>query len=266
MRTRPLLLALLLVALPACTEDKKPPYDPDAPLKEARARLAVLAQATANGAYDAQYRFLQLPSNTAGVIRIRQSPPQYRIDIVSKDGASFFALKSGIVSCSSKASKKTCFLVARPGEEVPALFDPGVQRLFRDAVEDLAANPNGYIVRRVDPVPTATPVSATPTPTPTKTPSKKPVSPTPSLLPIPVGECFEVTRTIETPDPQQPSGFENGTYCFAEQGVATSINVKSGTMTLVKLLGPPPAAAFKPPAKVQKLPELTPTPTPSKKK
>lgn len=257
MRTRPLLLALLLVALPACTEEKKPAPDPDAPLREARARLAVLAHATANGAYDAQYRFLQLPSNTTGVIRIRQSPPQYRIDIVSKDGASFFALKSGIVSCSSKASKKTCFLVARPGEEVPALFDPGVQRLFRDAVEDLAANPNDYVVRRVEGIPTATPTSVSPTPT---------ASGSPSLLPIPRGECFEVTRTVTTPDPRQPSGFENGTYCFAEQGVATSINVKSGTMTLVKLLGPPPAAAFKPPAKVQKLPDLKPTPTPSKKK
>jgi hypothetical protein len=259
-RTRPLLLALLLVALPACTGDKKPVPDPDAPLKEARARLAVLAQATANGAYDAQYRFLQLPSNTAGVIRIRQSPPQYRIDIVSKDGASFFALKNGIVSCSSKARKKTCFLVARPGEEVPALFDPGVQRLFRDAVEELAANPNGYIVRRVEGVPTATPTSVTPTSV-TPTPSASP-----SLLPIPAGECFEVTRTIQTPDPRQPSGFENGTYCFAEEGVATSIKVQSGTMTLVKLLGPPPAAAFKPPAKVQRLPDLTPSPTPSKKK
>jgi hypothetical protein len=180
---------------------------------------------------------------------------------VSKDGASFFALKNGIVSCSSKAKKKTCFLVARPGEEVPALFDPGVQRLFRDAVEDLAANPNDYVVRRIDGVPTATPTATTtsPTPTPTATAS-------PSLLPIPEGECFEVTRTIATPDPEQPAGFENGTYCFAEQGVATSINVKSGTMTLVKLLGPPPAAAFKPPAKVQKLPDLTPSPTPSKKK
>jgi hypothetical protein len=255
-RSRRLLLALLLVLVPAC-KDKKAAPDPDAGLREARARLAVLAGATANGAYDAQYRFLQLPSNTTGVIRIRQSPPQYRIDIVSRDGASFFALKNGIVSCSSKGTKKTCFLVARPGEEVPALFDPGVQRLFRDAVEDLAAHPGSYVVTKAAAPPTATPTASASTPS---------ASGSPTSLPIPDGECFTVARTDRTPDPDQPVGFEDGTYCFAASGVATSISVASGTLTLVKLLGPPPAAAFKPQAKVQKLPDLSPSPSPTKKK
>ena len=250
-------LALLLL-LTACTDKKKAP-DPDAALRDARARLAVLAGATANAAYDAQYRFTQLPSNTAGRIRIRQSPPQYRIDIIRKEGASFFALRTGVVSCSSKGTKKTCYRVAGPGQPVPELFDPGVQRLFRDAVEDLAANPNDYLVTPVDPSPTpTTSASATAPATPSATPS--------GSLPIPAAECFRVERTVSTPDPGDESGFENGTYCFAEQGVATSITVNSGTLTLVKLLGPPTANAFKPPAKVQKLPAVTPTPTPSKKK
>lgn len=248
-------LALLLL-LTACTDKKKAP-DPDAALREARSRLAVLAGATANAAYDAQYRFVQLPSNTAGRIRIRQSPPQYRIDIIRKEGASFFALKTGVVSCSSKGTKKTCYRVAGPGQEVPELFDPGVQRLFRDAVEDLAANPDDYLVTPIAPSATPT-VTASTTRTPSATPS--------GSLPIPAAECFRVERTVATPDPGEESGFENGTYCFAEQGVATSITVDSGTLTLVKLLGPPTVNAFKPPAKVQRLPSLTPTPTPSKKK
>lgn len=250
MRCSRAFLALLL--LTACTEKEKP--DPGAALREARARLAVLAQATADAEYDAQYRFVQLPSNTAGVIRIRQSPPAYRIDIIRTDGASFFALPRGAVSCSSKGTKKTCYRVSGPGEEVPELFDPGVQRLFRDAVEDLAANPGDYLVTKVDATPAAT---GSAPPTPAATPS--------GSLPIPPAECFRVERTAGTPNPTEEVGFENGTYCFAERGVATSVSVDSGMLTLVKLLGPPPAAAFKPPAHIRDLPKLTPKPTPSKK-
>ena len=245
MRSPRLVLALLLLVAPACDGGDSGPGDPDRALRDARARLAVLAHATANGVYDAEYRFVQLPSNTSGTIRIRQSPPQYRIDIESRDAAAFFALTTGVVSCSVKAKKRTCFQVAKPGEEVPALFDPGVQRLFRDAVEDLAANPSEYIVTRVDTPPSA----SAPTPGPS----------------VPVGECFAVTRADIAPDPGEETGFEDGTYCFAEQGVATSISVASGTLTLVRLRAKPPAAAFKPIAKVQKLPEVpTPTATPSR--
>lgn len=251
-RPTPALLALLLIAAPACTDDKKPARDPDAEIREARSRLATLAQATAAASYDAEYRFLQVPSNTIGTIRIRQVPPQYRIDIVSKDAAVFYALRSGTVSCSAKGAKRTCYLVAKPGQEVPALFDPGVQRLFRDAVVDLAAHPEDYVVTKVAAPPTATPLSSSATPSPLPTPTG-----------VPAGECFAVSRADATPDPGEEVGFESGTYCFAEQGVATSITVKSGSLTLVALRGVPPAGAFKPIAPVQQLP--TPTPTPKKK-
>ena len=250
----PRLLALLacLALVVGCTNDakKKPPAidDGSEAARAARGRLAVLAQATANGAYDATYTFVQHPSNTGGVIRIRQSPPQYRIDVVGKnDTASFYALRSGnVVSCSRTPKKKTCFLVARKGEEVPPLFDPGVQRLFRDAVQDLATNPTDYDV--------------TPVPAPTGTPT-----PTPTATPAAVGECFTVNRTDAAPTPSPRGGFENGTYCFSEaDGVATRIEDASGTMTLTKLRPAPAADAFKPITKVLKLPELTPSPTPKK--
>jgi hypothetical protein len=247
-----------LLALAACTSDKKP--DPNAAVARNRARLAVLAQATADNSYDASYTFVQSPSNASGLIRIRQTPPQYRIDVISKtSGASFFSLTTGTVSCSQKSFKKTCFLVARPGEEIPALFDPGVQRLFRDAVEDLAANPDDYLVNLT------TPPSMTATPSATATPT---VTPSPSgaaLLPIPAGECFAVTRASGAPPASEKGGFEDGTYCFSDLGVATAIAVASGTLTLTRLAAdPPPKAAFKPGAKVVKLPDLTPTPTPKK--
>jgi hypothetical protein len=261
LRTLAAVTALLLV-LPACTSRKK--ADPNAGMARARARLAVLAQATATNSYDASYGFRQLPSNSAGYIRIRQSPPQYRIDVVSKSsGASFFSLTSGTVSCAQRSKRNTCFLVALPGEEVPALFDPGVQRLFRDAVEDLAANPTDYLVTAIGTAsPGATP-SFTATPS-TATPESP--SPGPSASPggLPVGECFAVVRASGAPPATERGGFEDGTYCFAEQGVATSIEVASGTLTLGRLLGPPPAIVFKPTTKVVRLPDLaTPTPKPS---
>ena len=230
MRPVRLLLVLLLFAT-ACTDAKE--KDPNAALNAARARLAVLAQATANGAYDATYR-------------IRQRPPQYRIDITTKDAASFYSLTTGTVSCSAKGKKKTCFLVARPGEDVPPLFDPGVQRLFRDAVEELSAHPTDYVVTRV--LPSASP----------------PATASPSGTPLPVGECYLVNRVAASPTPGAGPGFENGTYCFAEQGVATEIDVLSGSLTLTSIGAPPGDSAFKPIAKVQQLPDLSPTPTPKK--
>jgi hypothetical protein len=243
-RIRPLAAALAgLLLLPACDGDSAKP-SPQDPQAADRGRLAVLAQATANGAYDATYEFVQAQTSKTGKIRIRQNPPQYRIDVISaKDEASYFALSTGVVSCSRKATKKTCFLVAKPGEEVPALFDPGVQRLFQDAVQDLASHPTDYSVAAIHP---ETPPSATPAPDG-----------------VPAGECFFVER-LSTPTPgTTAAGFEDGTYCFAEQGLATRIEVASGTLVLTAVRAAPDAKSFLPIAPVQKLPDLTPTPTKS---
>jgi hypothetical protein len=237
-RRAPLLLALVLLA-PACKHNTTPPAaTPTDDLAAARARLAVLAQATASGIYDATYVFVQQGTNARGTIRIRQRPPFYRIDIARKDTASFFSLHRGIVSCSRKGKKKSCFLVARPGEEVPALFDPGVQRLFRDAVEDLAAHPDEYAVSRLPGPPSA--------------------SSSPAALGVAPGECFLVNRPkpTATTAPRTRVGFENGTYCFTQDGMATLIDVNSGSLTLVKVGPAPTMAAFKPITTVVKLPTL----------
>jgi hypothetical protein len=236
---------LAVLALAACTHAKKKPQGE--PPVDARARLSVLAQAAANGTYDAQFSFVQRASGKTGTIRIRQAPPRYRIDIVSKDAkASYFLLTTGVVACSHKPHKDACFLAARPGEPVPALFDPGIQRLFRDAVQELAKNPDDYAVTQVSPTPS--------------------VTPTPSASgDLPTGECFDVRRLSSSPPPGGTPPLEDGTYCFAEQGLPTSIDVASGTMTLTALGPPPNDKAFQPFAKVQQLPALTPTPTPKNK-
>ena len=268
MRALPALAAVaVLAALPACTGSKPEPKPTEDPGAAARARLSVLAQATADGEYDATYRFVQRPSNATGTIRIRQVPPQYRIDVTSKGTASFLALNTGVVSCTVKGRATSCFLVARPGEEVPALFDPGVQRLFRDAVEELARHPNDYRVTVVEPTgtPTATafPTVTATTPAPTAAP-KPGASPPTVKRPPPPGVCFQVERVASAaPAPgSAAAGFENGTYCFAEEGVATRIEVASGVLELVSLGGEPNSTWFVPPAKVQRLPEL-PAPRPT---
>ena len=253
MRTRLVALLAAVALLGACTEDKPAPPTPsptEDALAAARARLAVLARATADGVYDATYdvtyRVPQAAQGSKGTIRIWQRPPLYRIDIIGKDVATYLVVATGIVSCSVKGAKKTkrCFLVARTGEQPPALFDPGVQRLFRDVVEDLAAHPADYTV------------VAVPFPTPTAA-----VSPSPR--PVPASECFTVTRTASPSS--NKTGFENGTYCLAERGFATYIDVESGTLRLSHFGPPPSANVFKPIAKVERLPDLTPSPTPSKK-
>jgi len=260
----------VLALLPGCTDSKPKGPTPDEVEAAARARLAVLAQATADGEYDATYRFVQQPSNASGTIRIRQVPPQYRIDVTSKGTASFFALDTGVYSCTLKGKATSCFLVAKPGEEVPALFDPGVQRLFRDAVEELSKHPNDYRVAVVEPTasPSPSPVETTTPPPLTLTPTV-PTTGTPSppvVVPLPVGVCFTVERLgSASPSPgTTAAGFEQGTYCFAEQGVATRIEVKSGVLELVSLGGGIPNSTwFSLPAKAQQLPALTPTPTAS---
>jgi hypothetical protein len=246
--TRTAVLLATLLVLPACTHPKKK-ADPNAELNAARGRLAILAQATANGSYIATYRFVQRSDGTAGTIRFVQAPPRYRFDVSVHNSASYFELPTGVVSCARKEKKKTCFLVARPGEEVPELYDPVLPRLFRDAVADLAANPTEYVVRQV--------------PFPSESVSPPAASPAPSATPLPTGECYAVTRTSATPSASR-TGFEDGTYCFAEQGLATYIDVTTGTITLTAIGGTPTDASFKPTTKVQKLPDLTPSPTPKK--
>jgi hypothetical protein len=253
-RTRPAVLLVALLVLPACTHDKKK-ADPNAELNAARGRLAVLAQATANGSYIATYRFVQRSDGTAGTIRFVQAPPRYRFDVIVHNSASYFELPTGVVSCARKELKKTCFLVARPGEEVPALYDPVLPRLFRDAVADLAANPTEYVVRQV-PYPSAS-VS------PSSASASASATPGPSATPLPTGECYAVTRTSSTPSADR-TGFEDGTYCFAEQGIATYIDVTTGSMVLTAVGGTPNDASFKPITKVVRLPDLTPSPTPKK--
>lgn len=214
-------------------------------LSAAQRRLAELAGLAAKASYDATYS-LDARTGDRGTIRIVAAPPSYRVD-VQLGGAepSIYIQRAGtVVSCRVSAGKPSCFLVARPGEPVPDIFDPGVQRLFSDAVADLAARPSSYVVE---------------------------TQPGKALAEgEPAAECFDVRRSASTEQasatpsaPADPTGFETGQYCFADDGLLTRLTVSTGTLILTSR-GPVPASAlFDPPARPAALPDL-PTPSPTR--
>lgn len=183
--------------------------------------------------FDATYTFTAKATGASGTIRVVQRPPEFRVDFTAGGStAQFFDLPSGVVSCTRK-EKVSCFLVARPGEPVPALFDPGVDDLFRDAVRDLATRPEAYDV------------TVAPNPT--------------GAAALPAATCFHLVRRVTSPPPSE--GFESGDYCFTESGIPYAFRVASGEMTLQSLGTAPDDAAFTPPAPAASLPPLSPSPS-----
>jgi hypothetical protein len=251
-RTLACLLAALATLAGACNDDPKqaeptPSPTPSVSLSPTpspeQAELARLAGLTAKLRYDATYNFVAPATKDSGAIRIVAAPPYFRLDIGTGGTVAIFIVSpSRTVTCNIKGTEKSCFLVAGKGEEVPDLFDPGIQRLFSDAVRDLAANPLNYTVS------TASPLDL---------PGK-----------LPTGTCFEVSKEAGAPGgvgPEDPTGFETGRYCFARNGLLTSLAVSTGRMTLRKIDKVPALSAFNAVAPVKTLPKLpSPTPTPKR--
>ena len=241
MRTaaRTLVAALTVALLAGCSDDPpaKPDPEPSEALSAPQRRLAELAGLAATAAYDVTYA-LSAASGDKGTIRIVAAPPSYRVDVTLGGGepSTFIQRDGTVTSCTRKSGKASCFLVARPGEPVPELFDPGVQRLFSDAVAELAAHPDDYSVEAV--------AAAAPAD----------------------DECFDVRRSAfassasasagPTPTTTNPTGFETGQYCFGSDGVLTRLDVTTGTLTLQSRGTAPTAALFDPPASPIALPDL----------
>lgn len=196
--------------------------------------LAALAAKAAAASYDATYDFNT--QSTKGLLRIFAAPPNYRVDVaVGPQTAQFYRIHLGTVSCGLRPDKPaSCALVAAPGAPVPAVFDPGVQRLFADGLDALAKDPAGYAIAGL------TDSSAAPG--------------------VPAGKCFHVERLADlkavSPGvvPAPGKGFESGDYCFdPASGVLTAVRVATGTLTLTKAPTKPTDADFIPPAVAQPL-------------
>ncbi|HVE98040.1 MAG TPA: hypothetical protein VNA12_02565 [Mycobacteriales bacterium] len=233
--------AAVVLLVGGCTEDAEPPDVVPVPadgLTASQRRLAEMARLAEAATYDATYT-LRAASGETGTIRIIAAPPSYRVDVALRGAApsSYIQRDDTVVSCTTKAGRTSCFRVAGPGEAVPELFDPGVQRLFSAAVADLAAHPEAYVVAD-------------------------------AVAPTPGGEagaaCFDVRRTAPSgsADPAtasptaDPTGFETGQYCFGTDGVLTRVAVSTGTLDLASRGPAPTADAFVPPASPVALPSL----------
>lgn len=259
---RPLVgLAVLAIAATGCTDGKAQPpktdstratsaavtLDPSSsaasptPSKPpennpaAAAALGKIAGKSAAAAYDGTYDFNA--ARAQGILRIVADPPQFRVDITSAGRlAQFFQIGLGTVSCAKSQDKPVvCALVAKPGEKVPDVFDPRVQRLFTDGLDALAKNPDGYSVSALPDM-----IGA--------------------AAGVPAGKCFHVSRLADlatvspgmVTDPGR--GFETGDYCFdPASAVLTSVRVATGTLTLRKAPAVPTDADFTPPATPQPL-------------
>ncbi len=237
-RVAALAVCLLLAGCSGGDGDPAPTPSPDLTIDQLA--LAELADRGAKATYDGRYDFVASPGGEKGTIRIVATPPKYRIEIAGPGRtALYFDLAGEKISCSVKDAKTTCLLVARPGEPAPELFDPGVDRIFRDAVAELAARPGSYGVKRLPDAP--------------------------AREAIPKASCFQVQRVVPAASASgvldQAAGFETGNYCFAELGVLTSVTISTGTMTLTALSVTVPAALFTPPATPAALPSLTPSPS-----
>jgi len=223
-------------------------------LTQAQQQLAGLAGLAAAASYDATYD-LDARTGDTGTIRIVALPPSYRVDVTLRGAEpSIYIQKSGtVVSCRLKTGKPSCFLVARPGEPVPEIFDPGVQRLFSDAVADLGANPAGYLV---DVIPSE-PLAVGTVPATCFDVRRAGPSASPSASPDP---------SPSTANPVDPTGFETGEYCFADDGLLTRVAVSTGALVLKSRGAAPTLKLFDAPAKPAALPDLataaaSPTPT-----
>jgi hypothetical protein len=250
-------IAVLVLALAACDsgrgEGRPSPSTTPTPtptLSADQVELARLATLAARATYDATYTFTATVNGRTGALRIAASPPSYRVDVVTGGStAVLITTPQRTVSCQVTSRKKSCFLVAGPGEDVPDLFDPGVQRLFSDAVADLAANPGRYTVNQVE---VTLPAVATPS-----------TCFQVGLAPEPTGS--EASSPTPTPTTDaDPTGFEAGQYCFRDSGLLTSLVVSTGRITLRSTAPAPPPSVFAPVAPVQTLPSLSPGPSPSR--
>ncbi|MBV9097453.1 MAG: hypothetical protein JO079_05290 [Frankiaceae bacterium] len=228
MIARRLLAAAAVLAVTAgCTSSGGPRPGPAATSSKAAAELTALAGRGAAATYTGFYSFHQVTPNSTATVDVWHAPPNLRVDVVAGGTtASFIRRAAATYSCASKKGKLSCFTVAGRGQKPPAPFDVGPATLFSDDLVTLSASGASYDVT------TAAPVAASGS--------------------IPAATCFAVKSGLLTPQP----AVQAATYCFADNGVLTSVTYPSGnTARLFQLLRTVPPKRF--------VPYATPRPLPS---
>lgn len=235
-----LLISCLLV-LTACT-DSAPPASPQTTAPgptttqvptarelSTRDRAAQLT-ALAPEAFDATYRLQTRGKRPDAKVRMRARGERFRLDVARhRTTALLLASPSGIVSCRVKdvkkgKNKRSCFLVAKTLKNLPALFDPQLQRLFRSTTKRLSRNHNGLTVK----------------------PAKSWKAP----KQYGVAECFDV----------RGKGLSRGTYCYLAKpgpliGLLARVKFPSGNLELRSVKRVIREGTFRPPVRPTPLPK-----------
>lgn len=241
--TRQLPTALILVVVTAllagaCSRSRSSaaPTPSPSPVVTPAQALAALAGAATGRGYVATYltvaNRLGKPGRQA-TATVSILPPRYRVDILD-NGATAVLIGGGplaAVSCGIGPAITTyCLRVAAPGQPLPQIFDPGVQRVVTDDLAVLAARPDAFTVTaRVG---------------------------LPATTTTPAASCFAVKPLAQPPAPpdKRIARVDTGVWCLSADGLAVRLIFGSGTLTLRKVGAAPALSVFRPPATPQPIP------------
>ncbi|MGN6244983.1 MAG: hypothetical protein ACTHQ3_15120 [Motilibacteraceae bacterium] len=169
----------------------------------------------------ARYSLTTTDGTTAQVVVARDGR-KLRLDLVHGERTDSLLLTADgtAVSCHAAAQPSrrlsTCLRLAGPGQPLPPLLDPGLERVVTASLTYLAAG-----------VATARPASSLP-----------------AASALPAAQCYDVTGI----------GQDAGTYCLSVDGLLRRAVFPSGTLDLVSVGTPPAAATFAPPVRPTPLP------------
>jgi hypothetical protein len=159
---------VIALALPACTSNDggsaaspapsaSPSIRPSAVQQELTARQrAQQLNALAPPTFDALYRLTSKGPRPDASVRMRTKGDRFRLDITrGRRTAVLTYAPRGMVSCQVVAPKdkkgrpeRSCFLVSKRPSQLPELFDPEVQRLFRSTRHALTMRRSEVTVKR----------------------------------------------------------------------------------------------------------------------
>jgi hypothetical protein len=213
-------------SLAACTSGGSGGPSPNP--SQAADQLQRLARLGQQQSYTAIYTLQQTAPPSTVVVQVGHTPTEYRLNL--QTGTSVSTLihnATGTYSCRTTVGRPaTCFIVAKPGSPVPALFDAG-QKVWSEYLVEFATNTSAYLVT--------------------------PAGTSPATSVLPAGTCFAVAP-IATPPPVNAVG--QGTYCLTQGGIPTKAAFQSGTFTLTRIDPAPRPRAFVPLAPATPIPGL----------
>lgn len=228
------LLLVLAAGATACSDSQPttsasptPPGSTASPtptLSPGAAAAALVGQAPR--VFDAVYRLRSTAERQPNaLVRVRVTPNRYRVDVTrGRKTSTLMTAPAGLVSCQLAAGDRSCLLVAERDGQPPPLFDPGIQRIFRQVVPIVAAARPGVRVMRAG------------------------VWRGPRAYGD--SQCFEVGGRLSDP----------GVYCFLVEGrwagLLARAEFASGSLSLRAVTGRFDAeVAFTPPARPRPLPD-----------